>query len=61
MIRLDDVSVTYPGSPFKIYTDSSWANRSRAPLIGEHNWEIYEEELGLSHEEVSRLQENGVI
>ena len=33
----------------------------RAPLVGEHNMEIYHEELGLSREEIISLEEAGVI
>jgi crotonobetainyl-CoA:carnitine CoA-transferase CaiB-like acyl-CoA transferase len=35
--------------------------RRRAPLIGEHNREVYNGQLGLSAEEVDRLQRSGVI
>ena len=35
--------------------------RRRAPLIGEHNREIYCGELGLSEEELEMLKEVGVI
>lgn len=35
--------------------------RRRAPLIGEHNQEIYEGELGLCPEEVTALKQAGVI
>lgn len=34
--------------------------RSRAPLIGEHNAEVYAE-LGLTEEEIGKLQNSGVI
>jgi benzylsuccinate CoA-transferase BbsE subunit len=33
----------------------------RAPLIGEHNLEIYEGELGLNREEIAALKSSGVI
>lgn len=33
----------------------------RAPLIGEHNQEIYEQELGLSKQEITILKQSGVI
>jgi hypothetical protein len=33
----------------------------RAPLIGEHNLEIYEKELGISREELTILKQGGVI
>ena len=35
--------------------------RRRAPLIGEHNREIYLEELGLRYEQLAQLVGLGVI
>ncbi|MBW2623434.1 MAG: CoA transferase, partial [Deltaproteobacteria bacterium] len=53
-------SITYPGK---------WANNSetppdisrRAPLIGEHNQEIYEGELSISQESRAELKQAGII
>jgi crotonobetainyl-CoA:carnitine CoA-transferase CaiB-like acyl-CoA transferase len=42
-------------------TEAPWRISRRAPLIGEHNQEIYEEELGLSKDETRLLKEAGVI
>ncbi|MBS0638347.1 MAG: CoA transferase, partial [Proteobacteria bacterium] len=53
-------TVTYPGEP-AIYNGTPWRISRRAPLIGEHNVEIYGQELGLSHAELAMLAENGVI
>ena len=53
-------SITYPGAPFKS-TEKSWRISRRAPLIGEHNLEIYEKELGLSKEELCMLKQGNVI
>ena len=55
-----NTTLTYPGS---------WVNSSeappkvtrRAPLIGEHNEEIYGKELGISKEKLVVLKEAGVI
>jgi crotonobetainyl-CoA:carnitine CoA-transferase CaiB-like acyl-CoA transferase len=33
----------------------------RAPLIGEHNEEVYEKELGISREQLIILKSRGVI
>ena len=33
----------------------------RAPLIGEHNYEIYVKELGLSVDELVTLKQGGII
>lgn len=53
-------TVTYVGSPYKM-TAAPWRISRRAPLIGEHNREIYEGELGLSPEDTRLLKEAGVI
>jgi crotonobetainyl-CoA:carnitine CoA-transferase CaiB-like acyl-CoA transferase len=53
-------AITYLGSPYRM-TESPWRISRRAPLIGEHNQEIYEKELGLSKENVRLLKEAGVI
>lgn len=53
-------SIIYVGAPYKM-TDIPWRISRRAPLIGEHNREIYEEELGFSKEEMRLLQESRVI
>jgi benzylsuccinate CoA-transferase BbsE subunit len=53
-------TITYMGSPYKMTVDS-WSIRRRAPLIGEHNKEIYDGELGLSQADMRLLKEAGVI
>ena len=53
-------SLVYPG-PFVKSSGAGCRITRRAPLVGEHNGEIYEEELGISREEMRRLQEDGVI
>jgi crotonobetainyl-CoA:carnitine CoA-transferase CaiB-like acyl-CoA transferase len=53
-------SIIYPGAPFKS-TEMSWQYSKRAPYIGEHNHEIYVEELGLTIQELAILKEGGVI
>ena len=53
-------TVTYPGEA-AIYNGSPWHISRRAPLVGEHNAEIYCDELGLSRSELSVLAENDVI
>jgi crotonobetainyl-CoA:carnitine CoA-transferase CaiB-like acyl-CoA transferase len=49
----------YPGAPFRIQGDT-WRN-DRAPLLGEHNWEIYGGRLGLSTADCARLRGVGAI
>jgi crotonobetainyl-CoA:carnitine CoA-transferase CaiB-like acyl-CoA transferase len=53
-------ALKYPGAPLKM-KETPWRISRRAPLIGEHNEEVYAGELGLSGEEMARLKSNGVI
>ena len=55
-----ETAVSYPGNLFQ----SNLMNvgpRFRAPLIGEHNKLIYEDELGLDSRTMTELAEKGVI
>ncbi len=51
--------IKYPGS-FLRSADMPGISR-RAPLIGEHNDEIYAGEMGLSRAEMERLRQSGII
>jgi len=51
--------LTYPGAPLRM-SESAWQAR-RAPLLGEHNVEVYCGELGYSEGELAQLREDGVI
>ncbi len=53
-------SFTYPRFA---YLSSEDANeiRFRAPLIGEHNMEIYGKELGFSEEDIASLKRRGIL
>ncbi len=53
-------TITYPGYPIKISEFTHRVQR-RAPLIGEHNEEIYEGEMGFSKDQVALLKNHGVI
>jgi len=53
-------TLTYPG-PFIKLSETPVAIRRRAPLIGEHNEDVYINELGLSKKELSTLKQAGVI
>jgi benzylsuccinate CoA-transferase BbsE subunit len=57
--ELGDI-ITYPGA-WAISSEVNLNIRSPAPLIGEHNQEIYEKELGMTKEECIKLKESGVI
>ena len=52
-------TITYPGFFYKS-SEFSWKIH-RAPLIGEHNSEVYEKELGFSKEALTILRHGGVI
>jgi benzylsuccinate CoA-transferase BbsE subunit len=51
---------TYPGEA-AIFNASPWRISRRAPLVGEHNAEIFCGELGLSRAELAVLAENRVV
>jgi benzylsuccinate CoA-transferase BbsE subunit len=53
-------TLTYCG-PFIRLSESPIEFRLRAPLIGEHNHEIYGQELGLSHQEIEDLKKKKII
>lgn len=55
-----DCTITYPGAFIKA-SETPCEIRRRAPLIGEHNEDIYENELGLTRQELSILKESGVV
>jgi benzylsuccinate CoA-transferase BbsE subunit len=55
------VAIKYPGAPYYHISDTPWRISRRAPLLGEHNTEIYEKELGLTQEQLSILKNEGAI
>lgn len=52
--------ITYPG-PFAKFSETPMTIERRAPLIGEHNEEVYVKELGISTKKLVLLKEGGVI
>jgi len=50
----------YPGGPF-FFTAAPWRISRRPPLLGEHNQEVYRQELGMSESRVMELASVGVI
>ena len=56
-----DATFTYPGPFVKAIGGARLGPRRRPPLIGEHNDEIYQGELGLSLAETQSLRSEGVI
>jgi crotonobetainyl-CoA:carnitine CoA-transferase CaiB-like acyl-CoA transferase len=51
--------VTYPSAPFKM-SATPW-QAGHAPLLAEHNKEIYCQRLGYTKDDLVRLRETGVI
>jgi benzylsuccinate CoA-transferase BbsE subunit len=57
---LQEPPVRYPGPPYQ-FSSSGPGQLRRAPDIGEHNIQIYQNELGLTDEDMERLSCTGVI
>jgi crotonobetainyl-CoA:carnitine CoA-transferase CaiB-like acyl-CoA transferase len=53
-------SFRYPGGPF-FFTATPWRISCRPPLLGEHNREVYQQELGISDQQFEELVKAGVI
>ncbi len=58
--ELDD-ALLYPGWPVKWTEMPPYNPQRRAPTIGEHNREVFEEELGITREQLVLLKNSGVI
>src|SRR5699024_6444789 len=52
--------VIQPGAPFHM-SETPWKINRPAPLLGEHNTDVYQKILGLPEEDVSKLYTEGVI
>ena len=53
-------SFTYAGAPYDL-PEAPWAIHRRAPLLGEHNYEVYIDELGMSADEFESLKSLGIL
>jgi crotonobetainyl-CoA:carnitine CoA-transferase CaiB-like acyl-CoA transferase len=53
-------SLKYPGIPYQ-FSSSSFNRLERPPPVGEDNIQIFQDELGLSEEELQRLSSIGAI
>jgi crotonobetainyl-CoA:carnitine CoA-transferase CaiB-like acyl-CoA transferase len=56
----EGVTVIYPGAPYRL-RHTPWRVWRRAPLLGEHNRDIFGGELGLSEAYLADLVSQGVI
>ncbi|MYJ02733.1 MAG: hypothetical protein F4102_11010 [Chloroflexi bacterium] len=54
-----DEPVRLPGAPYKL-SESPWAIRRRAPLLGEHTAEVLSE-VGVEASELARLRRSGIV
>ncbi|ETW94554.1 MAG: hypothetical protein ETSY1_34370 [Candidatus Entotheonella factor] len=52
--------ITFPGRPFNM-SQTPWQLRHAAPLLGQHNDEVYIELLGHTRDDLDRWQTDGVI
>lgn len=52
--------IKFPSAPYK-FTATPWQLKCPAPLLGQHNEEIYCERLGYSQEDLVKLREIGII
>lgn len=53
-------TLTYPGPPYKM-VETPWRISRKAPLLGQHNKEVYTDELGLDEKQLEELKKKGVI
>ncbi|MBI4641271.1 MAG: CoA transferase [Candidatus Tectomicrobia bacterium] len=53
-------TIKYPGAPFRL-SGTPWSIECPAPLVGQHNEEIYRGELGMSEAELAQLREKEII
>ncbi len=52
--------IPFPSSSFR-FSKTPWKLVQAAPLLGEHNEEIYGRLLGISKEELANLKNKGII
>lgn len=53
-------TLKYPGAPYKL-SQTPWGVQQAAPLLGEHNQQIYCDLLGRTQRELVKLHEAGII
>ena len=52
--------LSYPSRPYR-FTGSSWDVKGPAPSLGQHNEQVYCDELGIPREELAGLRRGGVV
>ncbi|GAA5003843.1 CaiB/BaiF CoA transferase family protein [Streptomyces hyderabadensis] len=52
--------LTHPGRPYK-FSNVSWQGERPAPLLGQHNDEVFGRHLGCSQDDLAKFREAGVI
>jgi crotonobetainyl-CoA:carnitine CoA-transferase CaiB-like acyl-CoA transferase len=50
----------YPGAPYKL-SATPWEVKKRAPLLGEHNEEVYSRVLGYGQQDIAEMKQAGII
>ncbi len=53
-------NLKYPGAPYKL-SATPWQVKRPAPLLGEHNEQVYCQMLGYSRQELVKLRQAGII
>ena len=53
-------SLKYPGAPYQL-SDTPWQLESPAPTLGEHNEEVYCNQLGYSKDDLEKMRKEGII
>ncbi|MBI2166346.1 MAG: CoA transferase, partial [Chloroflexi bacterium] len=52
--------LSYPGAPFQM-AETPWRTDTPAPLLGQHNREVYRDILGFSPEDLAHLHKTGAV
>jgi len=52
--------VTCPGAPYRL-SRTPWSIKRPAPLLGQHNWDVFCGRLGFSEDDLVHFYESGVI
>ncbi len=53
-------TLQYPGPPYRL-SETPWTIQRPPPLLGEHNVEIYQGEMGMKRQELERLSAAGAV